>query len=167
MIWDTITATAVTNPENFFWTYDGVEVITEPGDFQGQTVPLGDGASHIRFATGADYEAILELLFAVYQGYEGEADTDMVITELAGTWEGFTGNFHITFNLEPECRLNQVCKKPMRRLFCCRNAFKRAVLLLRSAQSAVSLITTGIKPTIELASGKSILSKLNSIVFSR
>jgi hypothetical protein len=32
-----------------------------------------------------------------------------MITELAGTWEGFTGDFHITFFLGSECRLNVKC----------------------------------------------------------
>ncbi|MCK4829771.1 hypothetical protein KA005_79335, partial [bacterium] len=67
-IWDTITATAVTNPENFYWTYDGVDVITEVGDFQGQTITLNNGATHTRFATDADYDAILDQLFETFRG---------------------------------------------------------------------------------------------------
>ena len=127
LIWDTITATAVTNPENFYWTYDGVEVITEPGDFQGQTIALNNGATHTRYATGADYEAILDQLFETFREETTPWDltdsdssdisstatvtigSEILITELDGTWEGFTGDFQITFNLETECKLNQKC----------------------------------------------------------
>jgi inosine-uridine nucleoside N-ribohydrolase len=113
-IWDTITATAVTNPENFVWTYDGVDVITEPGDFQGQTIALNNGAQHTRFATDADYNAILNQLFETFRGETtfappADGEADIPIIELAGTWEGFTGDFHITFVLEPECELNVKC----------------------------------------------------------
>lgn len=126
-IWDTITATAVTNPENFHWVYDGVDVITEVGDFQGQTVALNNGTLHIRYATGADYDAVIDQLLETFRGEttldspaaadssdtssgdSAAADPADVITELAGTWEGFTGNFHITFFLEPECTLNEKC----------------------------------------------------------
>jgi inosine-uridine nucleoside N-ribohydrolase len=113
-IWDTITVTAVTNPENFVWTYDGVDVITEPGDFQGQTIALNNGATHTRFATDADYEAILNQLFETFRGETtfappADGESDISISELAGTWEGFTGNFHITFYLETECKLNEKC----------------------------------------------------------
>lgn len=113
-IWDTITITAVTNPENFVWIYDGVDVITEPGDFQGQTIALNNGAQHTRFATDADYEAILNQLFKIFRGETTFApptgeESDISLTELAGTWEGFTGDYHITFYLEPECVLNEKC----------------------------------------------------------
>ncbi len=120
LIWDTITSTAITNPENFYWTYDGVDVITEPGDHQGQTVPLNNGATHIRYATGADYQAILDQLFETYRGEtvswitsEGEPDEgpqDGSLADLAGTWEGSTtGNFQITFYLGSDCELNKPC----------------------------------------------------------
>jgi inosine-uridine nucleoside N-ribohydrolase len=115
LIWDTITAVAVTNPEFFDWVYDGIDVITEPASLQGQTIPLNNGATHTRFATGADYQAIMEQLFETFQGETNSAspseqiDQDLIITELAGTWEGFTGEYHITFFLGAECRLNEVC----------------------------------------------------------
>jgi hypothetical protein len=114
LIWDTITATAVTNPENFYWTYDGVDVITESGDFQGQTIALNNGATHTRYATGADYDAILNQIFETFRGETtltpaADAEPDIIITELAGTWEGFTGDFHITFYLRPQCKLNEKC----------------------------------------------------------
>lgn len=110
LIWDTITVTAVTNPENFYWTYDGVDVIAEPGDFQGQTIGLNNGAQHTRYATGADYEAILNQLFEVFRG-ETTFDTpeDFTFTELVGTWEGYSGGFHITFTFSPACELHEIC----------------------------------------------------------
>jgi inosine-uridine nucleoside N-ribohydrolase len=113
LIWDTITATAATNPENFYWTVDGVDVITEPGDFQGRTVPLHNGAQHIRYATGADYAAIMDLLFATFRGEEQVAQSPSEgspIIELGGTWEGdTTGNFRIIFDLAPQCELGEIC----------------------------------------------------------
>ncbi len=36
-------------------------------------------------------------------------EQEVIITELAGTWEGDTGDFHITFFIEAECKLNEVC----------------------------------------------------------
>ena len=125
-IWDTITVTAVTNPENFHWEYDGIDVITETGDFQGQTIALNNGAQHIRYATGADYDAVLDRLFETFRGetvLEPPADTDssdlssgdptaepdIIISELAGIWEGFTGDFNVTFFLETDCSLNEKC----------------------------------------------------------
>lgn len=114
LIWDTITITAVTNPENFYWTYDGVDVIAEPGDYQGQTIALNNGATHSRYATGADYDAILDQIFETFEeGSRTETDdtveSELIISELAGTWEGFTGDFHITFFLETACKLNEKC----------------------------------------------------------
>ncbi len=123
LIWNTITVTAVTNPENFYWTYDGVDVLTEPGQFLGQTIPLNNGAFHTRYATGADYEAVMDVVFAVLRGdppaWEPAAagtseqrwtdDSEQSISGMGGTWEGFTGDFHITFTIQPECSLNQVC----------------------------------------------------------
>jgi hypothetical protein len=110
LIWDTITATAVTNPENFHWIYDGVDVIAETGDFQGQTIALNNGAQHTRYATGADYEAVLDQLFEVFRERSSLTpyEEDPII-ELAGTWEGFTGAFHITFTFSPACQLNEKC----------------------------------------------------------
>jgi len=111
LIWDTITATAVTNPENFYWTIDGVDIITEPGDFQGRTVPLNNGAQHIRYATGANYEAIMDLLLATFGGDKEEIQSPYVepIIELGGIWEGKTANFRIIFDLAPRCELGVKC----------------------------------------------------------
>jgi len=114
LIWDTITATAVTNPENFAWTYDGVDVITDPGDSLGQTIALNNGTNHTRYATGTDHTAILELLFDTYRGAtspipEEPTDPEPTITGLAGSWEGFTGKFHIIFHLGSECKLHEKC----------------------------------------------------------
>jgi len=111
LIWDTITATAVTDPENFHWVNDGVDVITEPGDFQGTTIPLNDGSQNIRYATGADYQAIMELLLATFRGDEEKlhAPSAELITELGGTWKGQTANFSIIFNLASPCELGVKC----------------------------------------------------------
>lgn len=111
LIWDTITATAVTNPENFHWVYDGVDVITEPGDFQGRTVPLNNSAQHIRYATGADYQAIMDLLLATFRGDKEEIHSPSaeLITELGGTWKGKTANYSIIFNLASPCELGVKC----------------------------------------------------------
>ena len=114
-IWDTITATAVTNPENFYWTYDGIDVIAEAGDFQGQTIALNNGAQHTRYATGANYEAVLDQLIETFRDETPLSpllpadETETIITELAGTWEGSTGAFTIIFTLEAECSINEKC----------------------------------------------------------
>ena len=85
-IWDTVTATAITNPENFEWTYDGVDVITEPGDFQGQTIALNNGAQHTRFAEAADYRAILD---QVFETFRGETPSPSTTTGGADGYVGF------------------------------------------------------------------------------
>jgi inosine-uridine nucleoside N-ribohydrolase len=108
-IWDTITATAVTNPENFSWIYTGMDVITEPGDLQGQTIVINNGVQHTRFAIDANYGAILDTIFTIFRGETIKPKPEIINTELAGTWEGFTGSFHITFYLEAECKLNEKC----------------------------------------------------------
>ena len=68
----------------------------------------------------------MDLLFDIFRGDAPDwepaaADTseqrwappavssEEMITSLGGTWEGYTGYFHITFTIEPECRLNQIC----------------------------------------------------------
>ncbi|MCJ7715089.1 MAG: nucleoside hydrolase [Anaerolineales bacterium] len=119
LIWDTIASTAVTNPENFHWVYGGVDVITKVGDFQGQTIALNDGAQHIRYAKDADYYAIMDQLFETFRGetvlfspastLPPTPEPDPIITELAGTWSGHTGDFQIIFYLNAECSLNEIC----------------------------------------------------------
>lgn len=113
LIWDTITALAITNPEYFYWTYDGVDVITEPAELQGQTIALNNGASHTRYATSADYQAIMDQLFETFREKPPESNRaqtqEFLISELSGTWKGFTGEFNITFYLGAECRLNEIC----------------------------------------------------------
>jgi pyrimidine-specific ribonucleoside hydrolase len=109
LIWDTITATAVTNPENFTWIVDGVEVITEPGNTQGQTLPLNNNDRTIRYAVGANYASIMELIFTVFRGETDAIKNNIKITDLAGTWKGDTGAFHIRFTLNPLCMLMQPC----------------------------------------------------------
>lgn len=64
-IWDIVAAIALTNPEHFEWTYDGVDVITEPGSNHGQTFQLKNNSEITRFATDTDYSAVRKTLFAV------------------------------------------------------------------------------------------------------
>lgn len=116
LIWDSITIVAVTNPEFFDWTYDGVDVITEVGEHQGQTIALNNDAAHTRYATDADYEAIMDQIFTTFRGgtpstgiSPDNATQDMTITGLGGTWEGSAGVFHITFVLDSVCELNVKC----------------------------------------------------------
>jgi hypothetical protein len=116
LIWDGITIVAVTNPEFFDWAYDGVDVIVEEGEHQSQTIALDNGATHTRYATGADYEAIMNQIFTTFRGEkqsEGvspdDALEDTIIKGLGGTWEGFAGVLHITFVLDPVCELNAKC----------------------------------------------------------
>lgn len=111
LIWDTITASAVTDPGNFKWVYDGVDIITEPGDFQGTTIPLNNGTRNIRYATGADYQAIMDLLLATFRGEEKQIHSPSAepITELGGIWEGKTANFSIIFDLASSCELDLKC----------------------------------------------------------
>jgi hypothetical protein len=58
---------------------------------------------------GADYQAIMNLIFDIFRGGSNAAGQEIHISELAGTWEGYTGNFHITFYLDSDCVLNQKC----------------------------------------------------------
>jgi inosine-uridine nucleoside N-ribohydrolase len=108
LAWDTITAAAVTNPEFFDWVYDTVEVVTVPGEFQGQTIPLETGSENVRYAKDANYDGIMDVLFLVYEHPQLQHDPG-IISELAGDWFGDTGAYTITFSLNDECSLGQVC----------------------------------------------------------
>ena len=66
-IWDIVASVVVTNPEFFTWTYDGVDVIDEPGDTHGQTITLGNGSQITRFASDTDYEKVHKKIFEVFQ----------------------------------------------------------------------------------------------------
>jgi inosine-uridine nucleoside N-ribohydrolase len=66
-IWDIVAAVAVTNPEYFTWTYDGVDVIAEPGNSHGQTIATGSGSQITRFASDTDYKKVHEKIFEVLQ----------------------------------------------------------------------------------------------------
>jgi inosine-uridine nucleoside N-ribohydrolase len=66
-IWDIVAAAAVTNPEYFTWTYDGVDVIAEAGELHGQTIILNNGSEITRFASNTDYTKVREKIFEVFQ----------------------------------------------------------------------------------------------------
>ncbi len=66
-IWDIVAAAAVTNPEHFTWTYDGVDVIAEVGDSHGQTIALNNGSQITRFASDTDYKKVRDTIFEVYR----------------------------------------------------------------------------------------------------
>jgi inosine-uridine nucleoside N-ribohydrolase len=66
-IWDIVAAAAVTNPEHFTWTYDGVDVIAEVGELHGQTIILNNGSQITRFASDTDYKMVRNSIFEVYQ----------------------------------------------------------------------------------------------------
>jgi len=66
-IWDIVAGVALTNPEHFEWTYDGVDVIAEPGSTHGQTIRLNNGSEITRFTSGTDYEEVRASIFEVYQ----------------------------------------------------------------------------------------------------
>ena len=66
-IWDIVAATAVTNPEYFTWTYDGVDVIAEVGDSHGQTIGLNNGSQITRYASDTDFNKVRDIIFEVFQ----------------------------------------------------------------------------------------------------
>ena len=111
LIWDTITAVAVTDPEHFTWITDGIGVVTDPGDHLGQTLPLNDGTQHVRYAVDTDYIAVMETLLNTYAGDEAFMDSRPYdpITGLGGRWEGETPAFRIVFELEDPCYLGVPC----------------------------------------------------------
>jgi len=66
-IWDIVASTAVTNPEHFQWTYDGVDVIVEPGSTHGQTIVLNNDSKITRFSSGTDYDQVRASIFDILQ----------------------------------------------------------------------------------------------------
>lgn len=64
-IWDIVAAVGLTNPEHFEWTYDGVDVIAEPGPTHGKTFQLNNGSQITRFASDADFDAIRDTVFSI------------------------------------------------------------------------------------------------------
>lgn len=66
-IWDIVAGTAVTNPEHFTWTYDGVDVIADAGNNHGQTISLNTGSEITRYSSGTDYEQVRASIFEVLQ----------------------------------------------------------------------------------------------------
>ena len=69
-IWDIVAATAMTNPEFFGWTYDGVDVIAEPGSTHGQTITLGNGSEITRYTSSTNYDQVRAAIFEVYEKYQ-------------------------------------------------------------------------------------------------
>jgi len=66
-IWDIVAAAALTNPEYFTWTYDGVDVIAEAGDLHGQTIVLNNGSQITRYASDTDFNKVRDIIFEVFQ----------------------------------------------------------------------------------------------------
>ncbi len=68
-IYDVLAAITVDHPENFTWVNVPVSVITELGPDQGRTVK-GEGLSdHIRYASHADEQGVLDTLYYVFPPY--------------------------------------------------------------------------------------------------
>ena len=66
-IWDIIAGVALTDPQLFTWTYDGVDVNAEAGPTHGQTITLNNGSDVTRFASDTDYEGVRTAIFDIYQ----------------------------------------------------------------------------------------------------
>ena len=64
-IWDIVAGVAMTDPEHFTWTYDGVDVIVQQGDTHGQTIRLNNVAKHTRFTAITSYVRVRESIFEV------------------------------------------------------------------------------------------------------
>jgi inosine-uridine nucleoside N-ribohydrolase len=65
-IYDVLAALTVDHPENYTWVNAPVSVITELGPDQGRTVK-GEGISdHIRYASHADEQGVLDTLYNVF-----------------------------------------------------------------------------------------------------
>lgn len=66
-IWDIVAAVALTNPEYFTWTYDGVDVNAEPGETHGQTFVLNNDSLITRYTADTDYKSVREAIFDVFE----------------------------------------------------------------------------------------------------
>ncbi len=64
-IWDIVAAVALTNPEHFSWTYDGVDAVVEQGNTHGQTIRLDNAAKHTRFTAITSFVNVREAVFAI------------------------------------------------------------------------------------------------------
>lgn len=64
-IWDIVAAVALTNPEYFSWTYDGVDVVVEQGNTHGQTIRLDNACKYTRFTAITSYIKVRETVFAI------------------------------------------------------------------------------------------------------
>jgi len=64
-IWDIVAGVAMTNPGYFTWTYDGVDVIADPGDTHGQTIRLDNSAKNTRFTAITSYVGVRKTIFDI------------------------------------------------------------------------------------------------------
>ena len=118
-IWDIVAGVAVTNPEHMDWTYDGVDVVAEPGNKHGQTIALNTGSETSRFSASTDFRKVNETVFSVILAEPEKAASPPSATEerslndLAGTWRGSAvgsdASFEITFSIDSDCQLNEIC----------------------------------------------------------
>jgi pyrimidine-specific ribonucleoside hydrolase len=130
-IWDIVTTVALTNPDHFKWTIDGIDVIAEPGDTHGQTIALENGSTTTRFASQADFDKVKETVFDVLlstaQSEENNQTTsteDQTVEQpdveaapldaIAGRWSGQAiaedgTEFTITLDLGVCTQLKQTC----------------------------------------------------------
>lgn len=65
-IYDLLAANAVDHPENYTWISAPVHVVTVVGPEQGRTVKGEGNSDHIRYASHADEQAVLDSLYSVF-----------------------------------------------------------------------------------------------------
>ncbi|MDK2980876.1 MAG: hypothetical protein PWQ55_1223 [Chloroflexota bacterium] len=62
-IWDIVAAVALTDPGYFTWTYDSVDVVTDPGSTQGQTIHLNTNDKSARFTSITSFPSVKQAVF--------------------------------------------------------------------------------------------------------
>jgi len=68
LMWDTLAAVALTDPQYFSWENGNLDVITEVGDHHGQTIVVdGDNKNNV-FAVDNNYEALLTHILDIILG---------------------------------------------------------------------------------------------------
>jgi pyrimidine-specific ribonucleoside hydrolase len=65
-IYDALAAIAVDHPENYTWIGAPVWVVTQVGPDQGRTVKGGGTSDHVRYASHADEQGVLDDLYYVF-----------------------------------------------------------------------------------------------------